>query len=339
MNKRSSRILAGWTIFLLAFGGHGVAFADTATDACLAEALSTADDSTTIGELRLLCQQGQSARVDQAKQDEIPVYERSIIDERFDMERAAEDRPFVITAHQPNYILWSAMDTPNQAPYVGTAGVPDPLDDTEMVFQVSIKAPIWRDMFGSNIDTYFGYTARSWWQVFNDDFSAPFRETNYQPEVFLRSFTDREFLGAKIHFWDLGFNHESNGRTDVLSRSWNRVIGRVGLELTDNLNVLVRTWYRLPEDDIDDDNPNEYKYYGYGDVRVGWTPNRNTFTALLRPGTEETSYELTWSYPISPVFRIYAQYYNGYGESLIDYDYKMERFGIGITMNDFLGRN
>ncbi len=138
--------------------------------------------------------------------------------------------------------------------------------------------------------------------------------------------------------WDLSFNHESNGRADPLSRSWNRIIAKVGLQVTDDLNLIARAWYRIPEDEADDDNPREYRSYGYGDVRAIWTPNRNTFTALLRPGTDKTSYELTWSYPISSVFRIYAQYYNGFGESMLDYDYDNQRIGIGIAMNDFLGR-
>ena len=81
-----------------------------------------------------------------------------------------------------------------------------------------------------------------------------------------------------------------------------------------------------------------YKYLGYGDLRAVWTPNRNTITAMVRPGTKDTGFELTWSYPISRVFRIYAQYYNGTGESLIDYDYDIERIGIGIAMNDYLQR-
>ena len=58
----------------------------------------------------------------------------------------------------------------------------------------------------------------------------------------------------------------------------------------------------------------------------------------MRPGTEEFSYKLTWSYPISRVFRVYALYYNGYGESLLDYDYKNERIAVGIALNDFLTR-
>lgn len=242
----------------------------------------------------------------------------------------------MITAHQPSFLLASTYD-PNVDPFLPL----DPtavLEDTEMVFQLSIKAPIWRNMFGSDIDGYFGYTTKSYWQLFNDDFSAPFRETNYQPELFVRKVTNRDLLGVGVLGWDLGFNHESNGRAEPLSRSWNRVMGRLGLGLTDDLTLFARAWWRIPEDEVDDDNPNMYQYYGYGDVRAVWTPNRNTFTALLRPGTQKTSYEVTWSYPISRVFRVYALYYNGYGESLLDYDFKNERFAIGIALNDFLSR-
>lgn len=233
--------------------------------------------------------------------------------------------------------MWSTVDEPNVAPFQQL----DPtaqLEDNEMVFQLSIKAPLWRNMFGSDIDGYFGYTTVSYWQLFNDDFSAPFRETNYQPELFIRKVTKRERLGVGVLGWDLSLNHQSNGRAEPLSRSWNRVMGRTGLQLTDDLGLLVRAWYRIPEDDVDDDNPGMHRYYGYGDLRAIWTPNRNTFTAMLRPGTQETSYEVTWSYPISRVFRVYALYYNGYGESLIDYNYKNERFAIGIALNDFLSR-
>ena len=338
MARQTSDFFAILAIIAIPFVVSPDAFGQSTNNSCLLEALSGADDATTVGELRSLCQREQAEGITTEEELAVPIYERSVIEERFAIEREVEGRPFIITPHQPNYIMWTAFDDPNQAPFVNLAGVPEPVEDTEMVFQVSFKAPIWRNIFDSNVDAYFAYTVRSWWQLFNDDLSAPFRETNYQPEFFLRSFSDWEFLGIDVLGWDLGFNHESNGRAEPLTRSWNRIIGRVGLQLSDDLNLAVRAWYRLPEDDVDDENPFEYKYYGYGDVRAIWTPNRNTFTAMLRPGTDETSYEVTWSYPISDVFRVYAQYYKGFGESLLDYDYENERFGIGIAMNDFLGR-
>jgi len=100
--------------------------------------------------------------------------------------------------------------------------------------------------------------------------------------------------------------------------------------------VALEAWYRIPEDDDDDDNPDIYQYRGYGQIRAAWTPNRNTFTAMYRPGTKEAGLELTWSYPLNDHMRIYSKYYSGYGESLIDYDHRVERIGIGFAINDFL---
>ncbi len=310
--------------------------AQSIDESCFLGALANADDSTTVGELRALCLERPSDQASAPAAKQGTVYEQSAIDIRLAYEETGEDRPFVITAHQPNYLLASTWSDPNLGPILPIDPTVE-LKDNEMVFQLSIKAPIWHNMFGSDIDGYFGYTTKSYWQLFNDDFSAPFRETNYQPELFVRKVNKLD-SSFGVAAWDLGFNHESNGRGEVLSRSWNRIMGRLGLQVSKNLTLAARAWYRIPEDEEDDGNPNMYKYYGYGDVRAIWTPNRSTFTALARPGTEEFSYELTWSYPISRVFRVYALYYNGYGESLLDYNFKSERFGIGIALNDFLIR-
>ena len=106
----------------------------------------------------------------------------------------------------------------------------------------------------------------------------------------------------------------------------------------DDLVLSARTWYRLPEDDEDDDNPHMHRYYGYGEVRGTYAPNKNTFSAMFRPGTDKNSVELTWSYPITDYLRLYTQYFNGYGESLLDYNARTERIGIGVALNDFLQR-
>ena len=313
----------------------------TDVEACMLEAISTAEATTTVVELRRLCEggsAGDTAVITEESLGSSTVYERDAITARYAEEAGVEERAFAITPYRPNYILYTHMDEPNQAPFEEPLGVEDPVQDKEMQFQVSIKAPVWRNMFGSNLDTYVAYTSRSYWQLFNDDLSAPFRETNYEPEIYIRDFTSYELLGVRLEGWGLGFNHQSNGRGDPTSRSWNRIMGKAMLGTGSDLSFFLRTWYRIPEDDDDDDNPAMYKYLGYGDIRAIWTPNRNTFTAMIRPGEKDTGFELTWSYPISRVFRIYAQYYNGTGESLIDYDYDIERFGIGIALNDYLQR-
>jgi phospholipase A1 len=114
-------------------------------------------------------------------------------------------------------------------------------------------------------------------------------------------------------------------------------MGRLYLDFN-SVAVELRAWYRLPEDDEDDNNPNMYRYYGAGDIRVAYAPNKNTFTAMFRPGTQKNGLELTWSYPMTKSLRVYAQYWNGYGESLLDYDARIQRIGIGVSLNDYIQR-
>jgi phospholipase A1 len=83
---------------------------------------------------------------------------------------------------------------------------------------------------------YFAYTNRSFWQLYNEN-SAPFRETNHEPEIFLLMPTDWELFGFKNSFINLGFVHQSNGRGGTLSRSWNRIYASFLFEKDDFLLV------------------------------------------------------------------------------------------------------
>jgi phospholipase A1 len=312
----------------------GVAWADD-MERCLLEESAKASDQMTIGEVRSICQ---AKEADQLIAEEPPEENPTPVQMRLESEYDTMGRNFVITTHKPNYILYTHNSKTNQSIIEDISGTEEPLDDEEMKVQISMKFPLARDVIWPNNDIFFAFTGTAWWQLFNDEFSEPFRETNYEPEIFWRHYGGPKILGLKMAGWDLGLNHESNGRgfTD-LSRSWNRVLGQVVFD-ADSLSLLLRAWYRIPADDDEDDNPQMHRYYGYGDIRTIWAPNRNTFTAMFRPGTEKNAFELTWSYPITKVLRVYAQYFNGYGESLIDYDVRTERIGIGIALNDFVER-
>lgn len=307
---------------------------------CLLTRLSSAEPDTTVGELRTQCDEnmsrtfnGESKTVQNLPREELTPVQARMYDDQLNY-----GRDYVISPFKPNYVLLSYWDNPNEEPFKDLGEGQDVLKRQEIKFQVSMKAPLWRNMFDTNNDLMFAYTSTSWWQYSNDDDnnSSAFRETNYEPEVFLRHYGGPKLpFGGWVSAWDIGLNHESNGRSELLSRSWNRVMGRAYLDFGD-LAVALRAWYRIPEDDEDDDNPRMYRYYGAGDMTVAWAPNKNTFTAMLRPGTEENGLEFTWSYPISRYIRLYAQYWNGYGESLLDYDTRTERIGIGFALNDVL---
>lgn len=247
------------------------------------------------------------------------------------------DNPFSLTAYRPNYILPVTYNSKfNEEPF--KEAYPDVNgDDVEAKFQISFKAKIW-DM-GPRTDLWFGYTQESWWQVYNDDESAPFRETNYQPEIFLTYATDLELFGANLSRLSFGLNHQSNGRGEALSRSWNRLIAGAIFD-SGNLAIAPRIWWRIPEDKDDDDNPDTEDYYGYGDLRLAYSWGGQTLSALLRDNLQlndnKGAVQLDWSFPLNRRFKGYVQYFYGYGESMIDYDVKTNRLGIGIMLTDWL---
>ena len=62
------------------------------------------------------------------------------------------------------------------------------------------------------------------------DISRPFRETNYMPELF-GSFRPGIELGSfRWNVLNFGYTHQSNGRADPISRSWDRLFVEAGIE-------------------------------------------------------------------------------------------------------------
>ncbi|WP_052365510.1 phospholipase A [Halotalea alkalilenta] len=255
-------------------------------------------------------------------------------------ERQAQDNPLSLSTYRRNYVLPVAYNTrqPDRTNFA-SLDPDDPPDNNEMKFQISIKAKVWDNVFGDNGDLYLAYTQRSWWQAYNSEASSPFRETNYEPELFLVFDNDASAYGWTNTYNRIGFNHQSNGRADPISRSWNRVFAEATLE-RGPMTVSLMPWWRVPESDADDDNPDIEKYVGYADLTFGYTRGGHEFTWLARgnPGKGNFGNQLEYAFPLWSKVHGFIQYYEGYGESLIDYDHYVRRIGIGLSFNNvFLG--
>ncbi|EON91214.1 phospholipase A(1) [Marinobacter lipolyticus SM19] len=246
--------------------------------------------------------------------------------------------------HRPTYILpFTWVDTPNDVPVsprLGESRYDHSLDNKEAKYQISFKVPLLTGLLDDRTTLWFGYTQQSFWQVYNTEDSAPFRETNFEPEIFLRYQADYDVGPGTLSGITLGLNHQSNGQSEPRSRSWNRIMASIGYSYNRWL-FLVQPWYRLPESDDKDDNPDIERFAGHANyLAVYKLTEDRTFSLKLRNNLRshdnKTSVEFGYSFPMGDTLKGFFQYYNGYGESLIDYNERIQRVGIGIMLNDWL---
>ena len=262
--------------------------------------------------------------------------EPSALDRRIKIERATRFQSFVMTPHKPNYILPIAYNyKPKNAPV--DVLLDGELDNTEVKFQLSMKFPILDNLFDGQGSLQFAYTNLSFWQAYNKNVSSPFRETVHEPEIFLIFENDWKFLGFKNRLVQLGAVHQSNGRSGDQSRSWNRVYADFIFQ-HGNYYLSLKPWYRI-ERTRSDDNPDIEKYMGHGEIRAVYAGGKHTLSIMLRNNFHGPNYgalEMNWSFPMSRRVKWFVQYFNGYGESLIDYNTHTNRLGIGIAFTDWL---
>ncbi|WP_279205229.1 phospholipase A [Obesumbacterium proteus] len=246
------------------------------------------------------------------------------------------DNPFTLYPYDTNYLLYTETSDVNKEAIQSYSWADDARKD-EVKFQLSLAFPIIRGIAGDNSVLGMSYTQRSWWQAFNRSASSPFRETNYEPQLFVGWATDYQLGDWTLRDIETGFNHQSNGRSDPTSRSWNRVYARL-MAQNGNLQAQIKPWYRIPESSSKDDNPDITKYMGYYEAQVGYEWGESVFTAKghYNWNTGYGGGELGWSYPMTKTLRFYTQLYSGYGESMIDYNFNQTRFGVGIMLNDFM---
>ncbi|MDO6387095.1 MULTISPECIES: phospholipase A [unclassified Uliginosibacterium] len=296
---------------------------------CMIEKFVEASPDTTVGQIRSECQQRPA---------------ESFVVERAKAEQLTYADGYAIAPHKPNYMLGvvQSSHTPSSPPFQNANNGQGSANKTEAEFQISLKFPIIPGDLGS-MKWMVAYTNRSFWQVYNENWSRPFRETNHEPETWLQ-FPVSIYLpgtGLTLRAATVGFNHQSNGQTAEWSRSWNRITSSFVAD-SENFALVLRPWWRIPESAASDDNPDINHYLGNFDLNGTWRfQNRHRLSFMLRNNLEfehnRGGYELSYGIPIpgSNHLRLYFQGFSGYGKSLISYNHKQESIGAGIELVDW----
>ncbi len=305
---------------------------------CLLKALAQAKNTDTVAMLREHCHNPSTLTETLMAGKPAPEEQQTTPELHFAEVESTADNPFAITPYDRNYILpFSYNNTPNVEPFQDLHPNAD-MNKAEVKFQISLQARILEGIFSDDLDLWGAYTQQSWWQFYNVDESSPFRETNYQPELIFRLKQNNDILGFNNRYINFGYIHQSNGQGGSLSRSWNRLFASAELD-RGNFAIVGRTWWRIPENEENDDNPDINEYLGYGDVRAAYKWQEQEFGITLRnnlSSDNKGAVQLDWTFPLSSRFKGYVQYFNGYGESLIDYNHSSNRIGVGIVLTDWL---
>ena len=263
----------------------------------------------------------------------------------YDLDKNDPKGILTIRPHLPMYVmpLWYNA-TPNYDIHSPTQdhvrASKDYLQHLDSKLQISMKTKLAQDVFDTNADVWLGYTQQSYWQVYNGKSSRPFRSSDYQPEIFLTQPIKGNLPGnGSLRLLGAGLVHESNGQSDPLSRSWNRIYAMAGTEWG-KLTVIPRLWLIANENSKDSDNPDIGDYMGYGDVRWLYPLNdQSTVGGVMRynPSTNKGAIQVDYAYPLTGGMKAILQVFHGYGENIQDYNHKSTNIGIGIMFNDFKG--
>ena len=254
--------------------------------------------------------------------------------------------------YKSNYLLITDTSRPNDTPTSPSQNNTEDrnLDSKDLKFQLSLKTemmsniPVIRSLpYVTSSRVWAAYTQQSYWQIFNSKASRPLRENDYEPEIMLSLGIDNQVDGIKKSYiprlLNLGFVHQSNGRSNPVSRSWNRVYLESGFELTNRLSLMVRPWWRVPESQ--DDNPDIEKYMGYGDITLRWEDDKrkNAVSVLLRNNLRNDNkgfvqVDLQRQVFNNPYLKLHVMLSSGYGETLLDYNHSQNIFGLGISLGE-----
>lgn len=261
----------------------------------------------------------------------------SYLSRLWDLDPESRRKGFALRPHRFNYLLpYTYNATPSEA--LLQADPDREIQHQEVKFQISFKTKLWQDVLGRDMDLWIAYTQISFWQFYDFENSSPFRETDYEPELLLNFRTNYDLLGLTGRYINVGINHQSNGRSRPLSRSWNRLVANFGFE-REGLAVLLKTWYRIPESESEDDNPGIDRFLGYGQIDVHYHRGGHlvglSVRNNLRGRGNKGAVQIDWSFPLFRYVSGYLQYFNGYGESLLDYRASANRIGAGFILKEW----
>ncbi len=284
----------------------------------------------------------------------------STLSQFWELQRGTDCDTFGLRGYKANSFSVVGSNSVNKQPTSPTPGhsalTPTDYRTGETKLQLSVRTKVAKGLFknGDNPtddhdSVWFAYTQQSYWQLFNEKESRPFRSTDHEPEMFY-IYPHQIALGGGWNYRlsGAGIVHQSNGQYLPVSRSWNRVYLMSAAEKPlgpqSGLILQGRIWNRLSEGSGVDENPGIEDYVGRAELTGNWKINNSHALGLtVRHSLKKEargSTRLDWL--IAPTaahnytsLRYHVQLFSGYGDSLLDYNRRRNVLSVGLSLVDW----
>lgn len=204
--------------------------------------------------------------------------------------------------------------------------------NSDVKFQISISQRLTKSTLPFNTYLFLMYTQKCFWNVFEE--SLPMHDINFNPGIGLtRLIIVKDRLVGKA---TLLLEHESNGRAGENSRSWNKISLGANIFIDPNFMVHGKFWIPIIDGGNNKDILNYCGIYQTG-ITITSQSKRFSFSAIL---VKRQGWNFNFNTILEANYRIFKkdnqsffiQYYNGYGEGLLDYKQFHSRLRIGIVI-------
>lgn len=238
-----------------------------------------------------------------------------------DSVRAELDKMPYFTLFKDNYFVGGT-----------TVGHKPTSTNSDVKFQLSISQRLTKSKLPFDTYLFIQYTQKAFWNVFQE--SLPMRDLNFNPGIGLGHLIihHNRYIGKGY----LMLEHESNGKDSIFSRSWNKITLAAALLLDKNWEVQFKTWIPI----IDSDNNRDIlRYNGIFQVAANFRTNNRRFNCALIVTKRarwnmsmNTQVELSYKFNNNENQYFFLQYYNGYGEGLLEYNKFQSKLRIGFVI-------
>ena len=208
--------------------------------------------------------------------------------------------------------------------------------NSDVKFQLSIAQRLTKSKLPFDTYLFIQYTQKAFWNVFQE--SLPMKDLNFNPGIGLGHLIvyHNKYIGKGY----LMLEHESNGKDSAASRSWNKVTFAVAITLSPNWEAQFKTWIPIVDGE---NNKDLLKYNGIFQVAANYRTDNRRFNCgvILTKRKTWTSFntqvELSYKFNNNENQYFFLQYYNGFGENLLEYNKfkSMIRIGFVIKPSDF----